>query len=220
MPLVTVPTLGIVPPLRRRVASVSRGTVVVGDPRGDLPFARREAHAVASQLGVDSLIGAAATSDRVLSALANAHTVHLATHAHFDQRSPLDSGFVLADRILPAREVIASPMRAELVVLSACETGLADSLGGNELAGLGQAFLHAGARTVLMSLWRVDDEATSVLMGTFYDQLAAGVDGSTALARGAARVREQPRWEHSAFWGAFVLLGDAPADQFPETARA
>jgi CHAT domain-containing protein len=103
-------------------------------------------------------------------------------------------------------------MRAELIVLSACETGLANSLGGNELAGLGQAVLYAGARAVVMSLWRVDDAATSALMAAFYSQLTAGADAATALAQGAAEVRA--RWPHVAFWGAFIFVGDSPADCF------
>jgi hypothetical protein len=217
MPLVTVPALGILPPLRRRAPGTARRMVVVGDPRGDLPFARSEACAVASQLGVGGLIGQQATSEAVLSELGRADVVHLATHANFDQRSPLDSGLVLADRVLLTREVLASPMRAELVVLSACETGLADSLGGNELAGFGQAVLYAGARAVVMSLWRVDDAATSVLLGAFYSQLTAGADAATALARGAAEVRG--RWPHPAFWGAFVFVGDASAGRFRELGR-
>lgn len=217
MPLVTVPALGMLPPLRRRAPGTARRMVVVGDPCGDLPFARSEACAVASQLGACSLIGPQATSEAVLSELARADVVHLATHAHFDQRSPLDSGLVLADRILTTREVLASPMRAELIVLSACETGLANSLGGNELAGLGQAVLYAGARAVVMSLWRVDDAATSALMGAFYSQLTAGADAAAALSRGAAEVRV--RSPHPAFWGAFVFAGDAPAGRFRELGR-
>ena len=96
-------------------------------------------------------------------------------------------------------------MDAELVVLSGCETALAGALAGEELAGLAQAFLHAGARGLVVSLWPVQDAATAQLMSEFYERLAgAGIAGALAVA--SASLREQ--LPHPWYWAAFAAVGD------------
>ncbi len=136
---------------------------------------------------------------------------HFATHAYFAPGSPLDSGIVLADGVLTAREILEHGLRApEFLALSACQTGMSVALGGDEMAGLSQALLYAGARSLLVSLWAVNDPATAYLMTTFYEQWQeAGQDKATALREAMVATRSaRPAWAHTYYWGAFTLVGD------------
>jgi hypothetical protein len=96
----------------------------------------------------------------------------------------------------------------DLLVLSACETGLVGSLGGDELAGLAQAFFHAGARSLVVSLWQVNDLATASLMSGFYSARKLGLDKASALTQAMSQVRAQQKWSHPFYWDAFVMMGD------------
>jgi hypothetical protein len=92
-------------------------------------------------------------------------------------------------------------------VLSACETGVAEPLGGEELAGISQAFMPAGARSMLVSLWEVDDEATRAFMSAFYAAYNKGMDKASA-ARSAMIATRQQAGADPYHWGAFALIGD------------
>ena len=225
--LVTLPALGLLPRLRQRPAYRDGGALVAGNPRltpefrqwlreqlqvtdvPDLPYAELEAREVAKMLHGDlPFVGPHVTKAAVLERLADASIVHLATHAYFAPGSPLDSGIILADGILTAREVMGLRLRADLLVLSACQTGMAGSLGGDEMAGLAQAFLQAGARSLLVSLWTVNDPATAALMTAFCAAREEGADKAQALSQAMDHVRDQQKWTHPYYWGAFVLMGD------------
>jgi len=97
----------------------------------------------------------------------------------------------------------------ELVVLSACETGLGVAAHGDEFAGLRRAFTIAGAQSQVVSLWAVDDDAAAALMGEYYRLLAAGVGRAEALGRAQAAVRRRPRFAHPSAWAAFAAWGQA-----------
>ncbi len=204
--LTTLPALGILPRLRGRPTATGGPVVVIGDPVGDLPFAQREAEEVAELLGTTPLLADGATRAALVEQLAEAQVVHLATHAQFDPSSPLDSGVVLADGVVTARDVLRMRLRAELLVLSACETGSAGALGG-ELAGLAQAFLQAGARSLVVSLWKVDDAATATLMSAFHERRQTA-DTATALADAMEQVRAAVGSDDAYSWGPFVHMGD------------
>ena len=210
--LVAVPALGLLPRLRDKARPTNGKALVAGNPLPtpelNLPYAEEEARQVAAMLGAQPLLRHQATKQAVLAALSDASIIHLATHAYFHGGSPLDSGILLADGILTAREVMQQRLEADLLVLSACETGIAGTLGGDELAGLAQAFLYAGARSLLVSLWSVDDPATAALMTAFYQARQNGADKAEALRTAMDFVRSQPRWAHTYYWGAFVLMGD------------
>jgi tetratricopeptide (TPR) repeat protein len=178
--------------------------LVVGNPTGDLPGATDEAQKVAQFLEVAPLIGSEATVDRVRRALRAARVVHLAAHARFDSSSPLASPILLADGTLAVRDLIGEWSPAELVVLSACESGVGALVGG-EVAGLAHALLRSGAHGVVASLWPVDDGSTATLMARFYGLLREGVEPAAALARAMQHTREQPDWGHPYFWSGFVL---------------
>jgi CHAT domain-containing protein len=104
--------------------------------------------------------------------------------------------------------VLEHRLHADLLVLSACESGQASTLGGKELAGLSQAFFQAGVRSLLVSLWRVSDPATAALMRAFYAARKAGADKAQALRQAMTQLQHDPRWTHPYYWGAFVLMGD------------
>ena len=115
---------------------------------------------------------------------------------------------VLSDGILTARELLSRRLDADLIVLSACQTGLPHILRGDELVGLMQSFLLAGARALLVSLWPIDDAATATFMRTLYDSRKAGADTPEAMTRAMAQVRSQPQLSHPYYWGAFIFVGD------------
>jgi CHAT domain-containing protein len=114
-------------------------------------------------------------------------------------------------------DLLGLPLSADLTVLSACSTALAESWDLEGGLGLGRAFLGAGSRTVLASQWRVDDAATAALMTAFYEEYAGFLgEGradrdrfwkAEALWRAQARVRAQEPWAHPYFWASFVLTG-------------
>jgi CHAT domain-containing protein len=204
-----VPTLGLLTHLRRRPAAARIELLVVGDATDDLRYARAEAREVGLRFDIDPLLGGAATRDAVISRLRTASIAHLATHAFFNSASPLDSGIVLADGIVTARDILRERVHLDVLVLSSCESGRAQSLVGDELAGLAHAFLHAGVRCAVVSQWRVDDPASAALASRMYGGLKDGLDVAEALDAAIEHVRAEPAWSHPHFWGAFAVLGHA-----------
>jgi CHAT domain-containing protein len=98
--------------------------------------------------------------------------------------------------------------KANLVVLSACETQLGTLSRGDDVVGLTRAFVYAGAPTVVASLWKVDDRATATLMRSFYQHLRAGKGKAEALQAAQAELRSQYEFSDPSYWAAFVLSGD------------
>jgi CHAT domain-containing protein len=135
----------------------------------------------------------------------HADVLHLACHGQFRPDNPLFSSLRLADGWLTVRDASALDLRCGLVALSACETGMSAVAPGDELIGLARGFFSAGAPTLLLSLWTVDDEATAELMSSFYTRLRAG-DAPAAALR-SAQLQQLRRQPHPFFWSPFVLLG-------------
>ncbi|GAA4256858.1 hypothetical protein GCM10022255_071400 [Dactylosporangium darangshiense] len=214
LPVATVPSLGVLEHLLRRAPSDRAGHLVVGDPVGDLPHAAEEARRVGLLLDADTRIGEAATPDEVLPLLRRARILHLATHARFSAEDPAGSGIVLRARttgnavVVTADDIAGLGIRPDLVVLSGCDTGLLGHDAAGDVDGLVAAFLQAGARAIVASLWRVEDEATAELMRHFYDALQAGATVAGALSLAAGALRRQPRWQHPFYWAAFAATGD------------
>jgi CHAT domain-containing protein len=192
-----------------------------------LPSTRREVADIASYFGeAEVLLGADASEANLLDQqqderLGGYDVIHLATHALVDAQRPQRSALVLSqldpepdDGLLTAAEIAAGwRLHADLVTLSACETGLGRPTPGDGYLGFTQAFLQAGARNVLVSLWQVDDRATSLLMRRFYENLQRrGLDAAASLAEAqrwlrAYEVRGQAVFADPRDWGAFVLVG-------------
>lgn len=113
----------------------------------------------------------------------------------------------IEDGILTAREISNLDLRGtRLVVLSACETGMGDILGDEGVFGLQRAFKLAGAQSVIMSLWKIDDEATNLFMRTFYDEYLGGTTIEEAFEAAIRSLRTRPEYKSPYYWGAFVLL--------------
>ncbi|HEX7331869.1 MAG TPA: CHAT domain-containing protein [Pyrinomonadaceae bacterium] len=154
---------------------------------------------------VKRFLDKAATAEALLNNSAGADVLHLACHAQFRSDNPLFSSLKLGDGWFTARDAYGLKLNCGLVTLSACETGMNAVAPGEELMGLARGFLSAGSPTVMMSLWTVDDEATTELMATFYDELA-GTKSPAASLR-AAQTKLLKQRPHPFFWSPFVLVG-------------
>ncbi|WP_157054903.1 CHAT domain-containing protein, partial [Salidesulfovibrio brasiliensis] len=183
----------------------------VGVPALELPFARREGRSVAFNF-VDArlLLGGEASKPEVVQAMETSRMVHIAAHGEFNRENPLMSTVKLAPADGDSGDLLASDVfginaPADLVVLSACQTGLSGVSDGDDVVGLNRAFLFAGTHVLGASLWRVSDVASAILMKSFYRNLDT-VDKSEALRRAMVHVRN--RYPHPGYWGAFTLTGD------------
>jgi CHAT domain-containing protein len=144
--------------------------------------------------------------------------VHFATHGYLDSERPDLSAIVLSlvdregkpqDGFLRAHDIYNLNLPAELVVLSACQTGLGKDIKGEGLVGLTRGFMYAGARRVVVSLWNVNDKATAELMQHFYrGMLRENLTPAAALRKAQTQLAQQKQWRSPYFWAAFVLQGD------------
>jgi len=182
-----------------------RQALVLGES-SRLPHAAHEAQFVAGLFPEGrACVGAQATLAELQAHAGSADVVHLACHAQFRSDNPMFSALHLRDGALTVELAEALSLRAGTVVLSACETGLAEAGNGNEAIGLVRAFLVAGAARVLASLWPVDDAVTASFMARFYAALCRGLAPAEALRVAQAEVRrEHP---HPFYWAAFTLHG-------------
>ncbi|HEX6362459.1 MAG TPA: CHAT domain-containing protein, partial [Albitalea sp.] len=147
----------------------------------------------------------AATIETLQAHAGRAEVVHLACHAHFRSDNPMFSALELADGALTVERAEALALQPGLVVLSACETGLAELGSGDEMVGLVRAFLVGGAARVLASLWTVDDAVTARFMAAFYGALRRGDAPAAALRSAQLEVMREHR--HPFYWAAFTLHG-------------
>jgi CHAT domain-containing protein len=153
------------------------------DGQAPLRFAELESHAVAERLGSMLVTGAAARKDLIKEEGPRHRFLHFSCHGHFSPGFPLTSGLELADGRLDVRDILDRvQLDADLVTLSSCNTGQSALRRGDELIGLVRAFMYAGTPSVLVSLWKVDDVSTAMLMDRFYCELAIeGVTKAVAL---------------------------------------
>jgi CHAT domain-containing protein/tetratricopeptide (TPR) repeat protein len=196
-----------------------------GQQLSPLPGTRAEAQAVARLFGADgaAFVGPDNTARRVRDAAPRYRIQHWATHSLLDEVDPDFSGLVVsppagqppgseaADDLVTVYELARLSLRADLVVCSACQTGLGTVRAGEGTIGMSKALLSAGARCVVLSLWPVPDRPTRRLMLAFYQALRRGEPPADALCTAKAEVRRRyPRIYRSPFtWAAFVVIGDA-----------
>ncbi|MFG6096285.1 CHAT domain-containing protein [Leptothoe sp. ISB3NOV94-8A] len=194
--------------------AVASQPLVVGNPSPmpqrlqPLPHAGIEANGIADLLSTSALIGEAATETAIKQQLSTASLIHLATHGFFNESNPLQGSLAFAptanqDGFLTAEEILGQSLQADLVVLSACDTGRGQ-ITGDGVIGLSRSFLAAGANNVMVSLWQVPDDATAQLMIEFYQQRQA-LDNAQALRQAMLATREQ--YKDPAAWAAFTLIG-------------
>ncbi len=160
-------------------------------------------------------IHAEASEDKIKSAqISNYKYIHFATHGFVNTTRPELSGLMLAkdstsleDGIVYSGELYNLPLQADLVTLSACDTGLGKIETGEGVIGLPRALLYAGARNVLVSLWKVADASTSNLMADFYNQFLDGQSYSSALRQAKLRLLATSEYAHPYYWSPFILIG-------------
>ena len=189
-----------------------------------LPGTRREVERIARRFPGRSAFyfGERATEHRLMTSAEGYRYVHLATHGWLDDQNPLYSGLVVApptadelstaqhlDDFLQVYEMFGLRLSAELVVCSACQTGLGRIQAGEGLVGMSRALFFAGARCLVLSLWPVADRPTERLMDRFYEFLAAGRTPPEALQKAKSSVRQtHPEVYRDPYgWAAFIAIG-------------
>jgi CHAT domain-containing protein len=180
-----------------------------------LPATRREVKAIAEV----ALLGKRATETGLRAALERQErwrAVHFACHGLLNPERPMHSSLAITadaenDGFLTVLEILRMKVPADLVVLSACETGTGRVYWTEGIVGLTRAFMMAGAPRVICSLWKVDDEATKALMVKFYElwnpKKGKGLPAATALKQAQEFVRSHEKWKHPFYWAAWVLWG-------------
>jgi CHAT domain-containing protein len=192
---------------------------VFGTTLYDLPQTREEVLTASNIVGKDSvlLLGPSATESAFKSEpLADFKIVHIAAHGFADTQFPERSGLILGvdpashdDGLLQVREIIRLRFDADLVTLSACNTGVGKLEGEEGVTNLVEAFLVSGAKSVVASVWSADDTSTLDLMERFYTHIAEGQDKAAALRHAKLDLLAKfGRGVPPYYWGAFVLVGD------------
>ena len=206
----------------------SSGALIVGDPdmsevtnsQGDqileqLPFARQEAQMIGQILNTAPLTGKLATKCEVLKQICSVAVVHIAAHGHMEtgeialspnpeRRSKIPPE---EDYILTMTDVMSVKLRAKLVVLSCCHSGRGE-IKAEGVVGIARAFMAAGARSVVVSLWAIDDEATFEFMKSFYHNLVKGRSASESLNHAMKCLKESEKFSNVRCWAPFTLIGD------------
>lgn len=187
------------------------GNPDLGNASLDLPFAEREAGTLRwNYPDVTTLTRERATESWLRLHISEFGIIHIASHGEFDPVNPLFSAIRLAkdgkaDGKLQAEEIFGLDIRADLVVLSACQTGLGDIRSGDDVVGMNRAFIFAGTHSLMSSLWRVSDVSTAIMMKQFYRNYMR-YGKAESLMRAMQHVKN--RYPHPGYWGAFVLTGD------------
>lgn len=188
------------------------GNPDLGDPKMDLANAQAEAIAVTRGRSQSKVLLRKQANETAFRQYGESFRyIHFATHGEFNSEAPLKSALLLSkdgesDGLLTVDKLYSLKLDADLVTLSACETGIGKIASGDDVVGLSRGFLYAGSRSIVASLWKVDDLATSYLMTTFYDQLRRG-DKREALRQ--AQKETMKKYPHPFFWAAFQLTGSA-----------
>jgi tetratricopeptide (TPR) repeat protein len=213
-PVIVLPTAGW---LARNFSNDNKtSAVIIGDPEfggvvPQLPGARLEAINLATQYKVPPLIGSDATAVKLYEKVGNGvFLIHLATHGIFDSEDPMKSAIILSDgtkaSYLTAAHIFENPISADLIVLSACDTGVGQAISGDDFLGLARSLYIGGASTVLNSLWPISDANTAHFMEHFHQ---SAQNGNVAGAWLTARNKLRDSGAKPADYGAFILGGAA-----------
>jgi CHAT domain-containing protein len=208
---------------KQQIAHSAKEILIVGNPSpmpenlNHLPGSEAEAKAISQLLNVKAFIGKEATETAIRQRLADAKLIHLATHGTVNNLEPLKGAIALApsgnhdktNGLLTAGEILnlGHPLNAELVILSACNTGRGE-ITGDGVIGLSRALIAAGTPSVLVSLWTVPDSSTAKLMIEFHKNFQQYPDQAVALRKAMLAVI-QSEYSHPRNWAAFSLIGEA-----------
>ena len=182
-----------------------------------LPEAEVEVRTISRNFGAQRsavLIGAKASESVFKEESPNYGVIHFATHGVFDNLDPLYSYLILGDGggedgLLETREVMDLDLRADLVVLSACETARGRIGAGEGVIGMSWAFFAAGCRATVVSQWKVKSASTSQLMIGFYGNLNSGMGRVESLRRAQLELLKGTRFNHPFYWASFVIVGSS-----------
>lgn len=182
----------------------------IDDPA--IPAARREVERVARHFcQPTTYMEDAANRPNLWQAAAESDILHLATHGLFRPDNPFFSALKMADGWVDVRELYRLPLAARLIVLSACESGVGEIAGGDEVVGLARGFLGAGrdpaGRELIASLWNVHDATAADLMDHFYGALLATTQGRPATALRTAQCQAIAQRQHPYYWAPFFVIG-------------
>ena len=213
-----LPSASVMMYLKGRAARTMSRVLAFGNPdqedrRLSLRFAEAEAIEIAKAFARSTVLLRKEATETTFKKISGEFShIHFATHGRFDSDAPLNSGLLLArdadnDGILTVGDLYSIRLNADLVTLSACETGLGKINHGDDLVGLTRGFLFAGANAIVGSLWPVEDLATAYLMTEFYSKLGR-TDNATALRQ--AQQAAKQRYPHPFFWAAFQLTEKPP----------
>jgi CHAT domain-containing protein len=225
--VLTMPSAAALPAARGRAYAPGAPSVVLAPVPAELPGTREEVAAVArTALTVRQLVGSAASEAALRRALARAGVVHVATHGVMNARSPMFSRLELApgtgetadDGRFEIHELLGLGVRSPLVFLSGCETALGTSWStsfarGEDYATLAQAFLYAGAGSVVATLWRIDDEGAAAFASAFYDAMRTRtpLDALAAAQRALLHDSRYARFSAPRYWAPYVIAGSGRA---------
>lgn len=190
-----------------------KSLVAFADATGDLPAAAREGEQIAKLFGQDQaklFKGKEATRDAFQRFGAQADALHLATHGEWNIEDSLSNYLAMANQQKVSQDEIfeLGLDNTSIVILSACNTAMGEGGDVKYVASLAEAFWIAGSRSVVASLWAVNDESTSMLMTEFYKSLRGGQSKSQALRSAQLAVRSQDGFHHPYYWAGFILFGD------------
>ena len=200
------PSASVWSTLQKRQSRKIKKSLLMGYADERIPLVENEIREIKTILP-DAKIhtGREATFSAFLENASRFDLIHLACHGKFRADSPMFSSLHLADGWITVRDICSQKLRAGLVTLSACETGLSKVFAGEEILGLARGFLTAGADTMVVSLWAVNDAAAGHLMSDFYRNLQRGETISASLRK--AQMAFVERGEHPFYWSPFVLIG-------------
>ena len=201
------PSASVYAVCRQKPAAETGGDfLVMGVDDALAPSIRDEATTVAAMFdGTKLFLGAAASEDVLRAHAPHCRMVHIATHGYFRQDNPMFSSIRLGGSYLSLYDLYHLRLPTDLVVLSGCATGLNSVTPGDELIGLSRGLLHAGAQSVVLSLWDVHDKSTAEFMTAFYAGLRDGKSKAESLRSAMITLRE--RYPHPYHWAPFVLVG-------------
>ncbi len=205
--VVTSPSATVWHTLTKKVNNKTLESVLlIGFADENIPLVNKELTALKQIFPTaQTFLGKDATFANYTENAENRDVIHLACHGQFRPDNPMFSSLHLADGFVTVRDICSRQLNAELVTLSACETGLNKIHAGDEILGLARGFLTAGVRSIVLSLWTVNDKATKDLMKDFYSELQHGSTISASLQK--AQKKFIKTGKHPYFWASFGIIG-------------
>jgi CHAT domain-containing protein len=200
------PSAGIYGLCQKKNSKATGAPLILGVPDERAPLIEQEVQSIAKTLlGSELVLGAESAERALRNQGAHSRLIHIATHGTFRQDNPMFSGIRLGSSYLNVYDLYQLELEAELVTLSGCATGLNVVAAGDELLGLIRGLLYAGAQSLLLTLWDVNDRSTTEFMSSFYKALQNGESTTSALRIATAELRQN--YPHLYYWAPFLLIG-------------